>query len=128
MPRDVELLVVGAGPAGLAAASEATRSGVPTLLVDAGETTGGQYYARPPGGRWDEGLPPWLVAGARTELLEVRLRTAVWGAFGDSVALVEDSRSELVRPASIVVATGAIERPLPFPGWDQPGSPRTGRS
>ncbi|HEY5317331.1 MAG TPA: FAD/NAD(P)-binding oxidoreductase [Solirubrobacteraceae bacterium] len=121
MATEVELLIVGAGPAGLAAASEATRAGVPTLLVDAGESTGGQYYARPPGGRWDEGLPASLIAGARAELLDVRLRTPAWGAFGDDVALVTDGRSELVRPGAIIVATGAIERAVPFPGWDRPG-------
>jgi NADPH-dependent 2,4-dienoyl-CoA reductase/sulfur reductase-like enzyme len=118
---EVELLVVGAGPAGLAAASEATAAGVPTLLVDAADATGGQYYARPPGGGFDDGLPRELTAGARPELLDLRLRTAVWGAFGDAVALVCDGRSELVRPAAVVIATGAIERPLPFPGWDRPG-------
>jgi D-hydroxyproline dehydrogenase subunit alpha len=119
--REVELLVVGAGPAGLAAASEATAAGVATMIVDSADATGGQYYARPPGGGFDDGLPPELTAGARSELIELRLRTAVWGAFGDAVALVCDGRSELVRPAALVVATGAIERPLPFPGWDRPG-------
>ena len=116
-----ELLVVGAGPAGLSAASEATRAGVRTLVLDAGESTGGQFYARPPGGAWDEGVPQALVTGARLELLDVRLRTAVWGAFGDSVAVVREGHSSLVRPGSIVLATGATERVVPFPGWDQPG-------
>jgi NADPH-dependent 2,4-dienoyl-CoA reductase/sulfur reductase-like enzyme len=121
MSREVELLIVGAGPAGLAAASEATRAGIRTLLVDAAESTGGQYYARPPGGAWDQGLPPSLIAGARPELLDVRLHTAAWGAFGEDVALARDGRSELVRPAAVIVATGAIERAVPFPGWDRPG-------
>jgi NADPH-dependent 2,4-dienoyl-CoA reductase/sulfur reductase-like enzyme len=57
MDREPELLVVGAGPAGLGAASEATRAGVRTLLLDAGESAGGQIYAGGPGGSWDEGLP-----------------------------------------------------------------------
>jgi D-hydroxyproline dehydrogenase subunit alpha len=121
MTREVEVLVVGAGPAGLAAAAEATAAGARTLVVDAGEATGGQYYARPPGGSWDAGLPATVVAGARPELLDVRLRTAVWGAFGDAVALVTGEESELVRPRSLVLATGAAERALPIPGWDRPG-------
>ena len=121
MRAEPELLIVGAGPAGLAAASEATRAGVTAMLVDAGESTGGQFYARPPGGAWDEGIPPAIVDGVRPELLRVRLRTAVWGAFGDRFALVEDRSSELIRPAAVIIATGAIERPVPFPGWDRPG-------
>jgi NADPH-dependent 2,4-dienoyl-CoA reductase/sulfur reductase-like enzyme len=120
MTPEIELLVVGAGPAGLAAAAEATAAGVRTTLVDAGATTGGQYYARPAGGAWNEGLPPMLIAGMREELLDLRLGTAVWGAFGADVALVADGRSELVRPAAMVLATGAVERPLPLPGWDAP--------
>ncbi len=121
MLADPGLLIVGAGPAGLAAASEATRAGVQTMIVDAGESTGGQYYAHPPGGGWDHGLPPALVAGARAELLDVRLRTAVWGAFGDRVAVARDGHSQLLRPGAIILATGASERIVPFPGWDRPG-------
>jgi NADPH-dependent 2,4-dienoyl-CoA reductase/sulfur reductase-like enzyme len=94
---------------------------VATLLVDAADSTGGQIYARAPGTTWDAGLPPAVVAGARADLLDVRLGTAAWGAFGDRVALVTGERTRLTQPAAIVLATGAIERPVPFPGWDRPG-------
>ena len=118
--REVDLLVVGAGPAGLGAAAEGTAVGLRTLVVDAAPVAGGQYYAHPTGRDWKDGLPPGLWAGADERLLELRTSTGAWGAFGDAVALESDNQPEVVRPAATVLATGAIERPLPFPGWDRP--------
>ena len=121
MLADIGLLIVGAGQAGLAAAREETRAGVQTMIVDAGESTGGLFYAHARGGGWDHGLPRALVAGARAELLDVRLRTAVWGAFGDSVAVARDGHSQLLREGAIILATGARERIVQFKGWDERG-------
>ena len=123
-----ELVVVGAGPAGLAAAAAATGHGIRTLILDRRSQGGGQYYARPPARRWLDGLPGHILAGLEPQLLEVRLNAEVWGAFPErTLALsVEGNGSELVEAGSIVLATGASERPLPFPGWDGVGVMATG--
>ncbi len=120
-PERVELLVIGAGPAGLAAAAEASAAGVETLVIDSTAATGGQYYARPSGSAHFDGLPEEVVGGLREDRVEVRLGTSAWGVFGDRVALIDSRRSYVVEPSAVVLATGGYERPLPFPGWDLPG-------
>ena len=120
----VELAIVGAGPAGLAAAAAATRHGVETALFDRRDRAGGQYYARPAGADWLDGLPAETFRGLRPEYLDVRLESDVWGAFPDrtlAFSPAEGTESTLLRADAVLVATGAIERPQPFNGWDTPG-------
>ena len=120
----VELAVVGAGPAGLGAAAAATSHGVRTMLLDRRAQAGGQYYARPLRSSWLAGLPHGIAGGVRRDLLDARMQTDVWGAFPErtlALAGVDGSPSSLVAAESIVFATGASERPQPFPGWELPG-------
>jgi NADPH-dependent 2,4-dienoyl-CoA reductase/sulfur reductase-like enzyme len=120
--REVEVLVVGAGPAGIGAAAETTRHGLQTTLVDSRTQPGGQYYARPAGATWAAGLPEHLTEGLNTSRLDVRNETQVWGAFtGMAFGLAGPTTSEMVRARSVILATGAFEAPIPFPGWDRPG-------
>lgn len=137
-----EVLVVGAGPAGMAAAQAARRRGAPVIMLDSADDLGGQYWRH---------LPPerptrrehalhhdWAKFSRLREELERDdgcriLRSAqVWaieqaaGGAGTLHVLVgppDGSNRERLTfaPDAIVIATGAHDRTLPFPGWDLPG-------
>lgn len=116
---EASVVVVGAGPAGLAAAVHAAEAGVSVLVLDAAPRLGGQVWRHrgpPPRAarRWDTRLSG---AGAR------RLFGAtVVDAPGEGRLLVEhEGRGQRVLYGSLVLATGARERFLPFPGWTLPG-------
>lgn len=129
--REVELAVVGAGPAGLCAAMEGARRGVQVALIDENSRPGGQLFkqihkffgseAHRAGTRGvDIGaqlLKETLEAG-----VEVMLDTVVWGLFeGNTLALVREGRSFDVKAERMILATGAMENALAFPGWTLPG-------
>lgn len=126
---DVELAVIGAGPAGLAAAVAAAEAGVRVALIDEQGAPGGQIWRQPPPGT----TPP---AALRTPAEGERLlaqarqldgityleRTLVWGYFsGGELGLLRDGAVRRLRARRIVVATGAYDLPVAFPGWTLPG-------
>ncbi|MBS0373112.1 MAG: sarcosine oxidase subunit alpha family protein [Proteobacteria bacterium] len=135
-----EVLVVGAGPAGLAAATAAAATGARVILCDEQAELGGALLAEPdteidgrPAGDWLAATVAALRANPRVTLLA---RTTAFGYFPhNNVGLVERLTDHLesppaalprerlwqVRAREVVLATGAIERPLPFPGNDRPG-------
>ena len=115
-----DLLVVGAGPAGVSAAAEASRHGLQVILVDSRPNAGGQYYARPAPASAFGGLPDKLTTGMSPERVAYWGRSELWGAFGDVMAVTTPAGTRLVAPRGVVVATGALERPQPFPGWTDP--------
>ena len=128
-----DVLVVGAGPGGLAAAEAAASLGADVLLLDERKVPGGQYYKQTAPdlkiGALDRqqqdganAIAAALGAGAR--LIE---EAAVWGVFAGPLFCVETSNSALtVLPRATVVATGAYERPRFVPGWEIPGVMTTG--
>lgn len=133
--RDVEVLVIGAGPAGLAAGRAAALSGAKVLLVDEREKAGGQYFKQPGLGfdidetcldaQFREGLT--LYRSALAAGVEICFATTVWGAFhGPQVAVSSASGSQLINAQRVVVSPGAYERPVAFPGWTLPGVMTTG--
>jgi NADPH-dependent 2,4-dienoyl-CoA reductase/sulfur reductase-like enzyme len=117
-----ELAVVGAGPAGLAAAITAARAGVHVTLVD--------EYPRP-GGQYLKGTSPPVTATEKqghallrdlAELdVELRTETLVWGIEGMRLALHGPHGLDWLEARAVVVATGAREMVIPFPGWTLPG-------
>jgi NADPH-dependent 2,4-dienoyl-CoA reductase/sulfur reductase-like enzyme len=137
--RDV--VVVGAGPAGLAAARAAASAGARVTLLDAADGLGGQYWRHlppeRPAGR--EGLlhHKWAVFGELADALRahpavtVLPSAQVWslerhdGGVRLNVLVGEpdgEGREALVlEPDALVLATGAHDRTLPFPGWQLPG-------
>lgn len=127
--RSVRVAVIGAGPAGLSAAVAAAQAGAQVLLLDENSTVGGQlrYRVMPVAGLAGEVVPAFQLARAlrgEAETAGVELVSAarVWGIFPDRVvAVAEGERSWLVRAEQIVVATGSVDLPLPFPGWTLPG-------
>jgi sarcosine oxidase, subunit alpha len=132
-----DVLVVGAGPAGIAAALAAGRSGARTILCDEQAEPGGSLLAEAsaridgaPAAAW---LAASLLALAAMPNVRVMSRTQAFGYFAQNhVALCEQvvggaeavgprERLWQVRAGRVVVAAGAIERPLVFPGNDLPG-------
>lgn len=134
--RTVELLVIGGGPAGQAAAVTAAELGVQVLLVDEGPIRQSWMARQVPrwyGERLPELLPPdeaeRRYRAARPGLaeaeqlgVEVRLGCACWGLFPGLLAgLYDGEQVQLVQARQIILATGSIEQPLPFSGWTLPG-------
>jgi NADPH-dependent 2,4-dienoyl-CoA reductase/sulfur reductase-like enzyme len=131
MPERVELLVVGAGPAGLCAAIEAARAGVRVVVVDENDQPGGQIFRQLPR-PFRTSNPARLGTEFRRgrallDLLEglpIRLlsNAVAWGSFEDRVLEVtHDGLALRFRAEAIVLATGAYDRPVPLPGWTLPG-------
>ncbi|MDE2304035.1 MAG: (2Fe-2S)-binding protein, partial [Gammaproteobacteria bacterium] len=132
----VDVLVIGSGPAGLAAARAAGRAGARVLLVEQDFLLGGSLL-RAPVDSPEEMLRGQLVADlADLHNVEIQTRTTAFGVYdGATVALIErheqarpdpdrgEARETLitVRARCIVHATGAIERPLVFGDNDRPG-------
>jgi NADPH-dependent 2,4-dienoyl-CoA reductase/sulfur reductase-like enzyme len=129
--RAAECIVVGGGPAGLAAARTAARHGVQVTLVDENAELGGQYYRqlpatfRPPdpsklGKESVEGRA--LIDEVRALGVELRLDAVVWGIFDQrTVAIATRNGTERITAQAVILAPGAYDRPVPFPGWTLPG-------
>lgn len=130
-----DVLVVGGGPAGLAAARVAATAGLEVLVVDERRKLGGQYFKQPAEGfrvdatavdaQFAEGMR--LLSAAREAGTRIMSGATVWGAFGpDAIAVVAAGRTQLIRPKRLILATGAYERAVPVPGWTTPGVMTTG--
>ncbi len=128
----VDLAIVGAGPAGMAAAVLAAELGLDTVLIDEADAPGGQIYravesaretspkASPLGADYLAGRP--LAAALRASAAAYRPATMVWHIDPDgTLSLVSEGRGEAIVARHILLATGAIERPVPVPGWTLPG-------
>lgn len=125
-----DVVVIGAGPAGLAAASEAARAGLDTLLVDENVGPGGQIYrsitSTPVESRAVLGPDYWAGEALVGELNEsgasVVQGATVWSLDPDlQLAISLAGQSRLIQARRVVIATGAMERPFPIPGWTLPG-------
>ncbi|MDP6705906.1 MAG: NAD(P)/FAD-dependent oxidoreductase [Alphaproteobacteria bacterium] len=133
MSRRVELAIVGAGPAGLAAATLAAELGLETLVLDEQAVPGGQIYRnvegvaanRPAdldllGPDYARGLEiVWDFRGSGAEYLP---ESAVFEVkAGGGIGIVRRGAAELIRADQVLIAAGAMERPVPIPGWTLPG-------
>lgn len=116
-----DVVVVGAGPAGLAAARTASEAGARVLLIDQYPRPGGQIWRHRPG---DE-LPAdarEAIAAAAPPAVSVATRATVVDVDGPRQLIVSFAgRVSRISAGAIVLATGALERLLPFPGWTLPG-------
>lgn len=130
-----EVLVVGAGPAGLAAARDLARAGVDVLVVDERKKLGGQYYKQPAAafpvdverldGQYLAGRR--LIDQARESGARLMLGVSVWAAFEpDRFLARSDDERWVIRPERVILASGAYERGVPMPGWTLPGVMTTG--
>jgi sarcosine oxidase, subunit alpha len=114
--RHADVLVVGGGPAGLAAATRAAELGADVVLADEGPEPGGHLLER---GSTERARA--LAAGAREAGVELISPGTALGFFDGLVAIWERDTLHQVRAARHVIATGTIEQPLVFAGNDLPG-------
>ncbi len=136
MQEACDVAVIGAGPAGLAAAATAARAGLSTVLLDEQATAGGQVHravTRSPmaARRAVLGEDYWkgerLVAECAASGARVEHGASAWSVSRDGeVAWSRDGAARLLRARHVVVATGALERPFPVPGWTLPGAMTAG--
>ncbi len=119
-----DLLVIGAGPAGLSAALAAAQGGVSVLLADLNPGPGGQIWrAAKPDGAGESGRLLRDVAAhpGITALNGAQLVLAEGSGRGRVLQFSTSGGAVRARPARVILATGATERFLPFPGWTLPG-------
>lgn len=122
----VDLAVIGAGPAGLAAALAAAERGLRVALLDERPLAGGQYLlpAQARGGALTESerLGGELLRRLETGQVDRRPGVTVWNVTSAlSLGLLENGRASTLAAGAIVLASGAREQVAPFPGWTLPG-------
>jgi NADPH-dependent 2,4-dienoyl-CoA reductase/sulfur reductase-like enzyme len=126
----VDLIVIGAGPAGISAALEASARGLKVVLLDEQRQPGGQIYRnvaqadgqrrRILGGDYTAGLA--LVEALKASDVRYVPNAAVWQVTDEHrVHVLLNGNARVLQGRQVLIATGAMERPMPIPGWTLPG-------
>lgn len=127
-----EIVIVGAGPAGIAAAEVLCAQGLKPILIDEGARAGGQGYRRPSD---DLALDMKRLMGSEATrydalhrrfasllpTIDYRPGTLVWAIDGNQLHLLRDGRAEALAFDKLLIASGAMDRVAPLPGWTLPG-------
>ena len=127
-----DLVIIGAGPAGLAAAIEASRHDLSTLVLDDQPAPGGQVYRNITQNKGQRhasaflGKDYWsgtkLVGDFAHVSANVLTESRVWQITNDrQVFFSRQGKAQNVQAGAVLVATGAMERPMPIAGWTLPG-------
>ena len=125
-----DLVVIGGGPAGLAAAALAARAGLATVLFDENPGLGGQIYraitSTPVADRAILGEDYWagaeLAAEAKASGALIVNGATVWSLDPNRVVGVSIAgAARMIEAHRVIIATGSLERPFPIPGWTLPG-------
>jgi len=133
--KHYQLLIIGGGPAGLAAATTASDHGISCAVLDEQATPGGQIYraiesipdqrAKQLGSEYQRGKA--IAAAFRNSDAEYYPETKVWSLNkAREVGILRDNETSIISADKIIVASGAMERPVPFPGWTLPGVMQAG--
>lgn len=128
-----DLVIVGAGAAGMAAASTAASLGVDVTVLDEQPAPGGQIYRaiervrdeRPRDlellGK-DYAVGGDLATSFRNARVDYRPGNTVWQIEDDGTVWTSDgTKAACIKGKYVLLATGAMERPMPIPGWTLPG-------
>jgi NADPH-dependent 2,4-dienoyl-CoA reductase/sulfur reductase-like enzyme len=131
--NESEFVIIGGGPGGVAAAIEAVKAGVKVTLLDENERLGGQCFrqfakgfkvADPDalGPDYEEGQELLHQFSLMKDKIRYLNNALVWGIFKDrTLALARNGTSSSLSFKHLLAATGAYDRPVPFPGWTLPG-------
>ena len=126
-PDRTDLAIIGAGPAGMAAALTAINTGADVALLDEHATPGGAVWRGLDGAKHHALAPDYpdgvsmlnRFSGAKLRHLG---NATVWEVTRDRVITYsQDGTARQIAARRIILATGALERPMPFPGWTLPG-------
>lgn len=131
---DPRIVIVGAGPAGIRAAETLVDNGLQPVLIDEAPRCGGQIYRQPPAdagfARSVEQLYGFEADRARAlhatfdrlaGRIDYRPQTLAWDITDRTVFTETTGRVEPVAFDALILATGAMDRIIPFPGWTLPG-------
>ncbi|MCK4820922.1 FAD-dependent oxidoreductase [bacterium] len=128
--KNFDIAVIGAGPAGLAASIVAAKSGAKVVLIDENAKPGGQLFkqihkffgskAHQAGIRGID-IGYQFLTETKNLGVDVLLESTVWGIFGKQIAIITAQKQKMICAKIIILATGAQENSLRFPGWTLPG-------
>jgi thioredoxin reductase len=130
LERAYDVVIVGAGPAGLAAAAAVAGAGLNTLVLDENPAPGGQIYraitTTPVKDRDVLGPDYWhgatLVEAAQKSGAQIAHGSLVWSLGRDlELGVSQAGATQMLRARRVILATGTLERPFPIPGWTLPG-------
>lgn len=117
-----DVLIVGAGPAGMAAAVAAAPGGASIVVIDDNPAPGGQIWRDGPGAALLPAARKWRDALERHANIRVRSGTRTVAVPAPNELLLEDPEGATrMRWRKLILCTGARELLLPFPGWTLPG-------
>ena len=131
--NELDLAIIGAGPAGLSAATLAAGLGLSVTVFDENPAPGGQIYRSIEtvmatrsddlaflGDAYRAGDA--ITRGFRASKAGYSPSTSVWLVQKDrQIGIVRDGKASMLKARRILIATGAHERPMPIPGWTLPG-------
>lgn len=131
---NAEVTILGAGPAALAATAELISHRIPVTIIDENQLPGGQYFRQIPKSfritertvfdkaSSDYSRSTFLFQTLNHPLVTYMPNTVIWGYFSDyKLGYVSADASGEISAKFIIVASGAFDRPVPFPGWTLPG-------
>lgn len=129
-----DLAIIGAGPAGMSAALQVAEAGLSVTVIDEQARAGGQIFRRPPaefGARHGVYRPyPWAKALIERfedhPLIDARFRATAFGILrteegGLELAVSDAQGGHRIAARRVLIATGAYDMPVAFPGWTLPG-------
>jgi thioredoxin reductase/bacterioferritin-associated ferredoxin len=133
--NEVDLVIIGGGPAGITAATEAARMGTSVALIEENQNLGGKVFA-PTGSTIKGSAADEIEKSIGSRILKdfervrdnisVFLRTELWG-FADQKIVLLYSEADAEKPVKrirgdkLIISVGAFEKAIPFPGWTLPG-------
>ena len=128
------ILIVGAGPAGLRAAEMLAEAGLSPILVDEAPRVGGQIYRQPPrvpgfmrtatqlyGAAADRARDLFVTFDRIRNRIDYRPGSLVYDLIDNRAVIARDGKSEEIVFDALILATGAMDRIAPAPGWTLPG-------
>lgn len=121
-----DILIIGAGPSGLAAGIAAKENGLHVKIIDEFPHAGGRLLGQlheEPSGEWWNGIEETKKLLDQTETLniEISLLVSVHHIEKLDDSFLTHTQSELIQSKTVIIATGAAESAAPIPGWTLPG-------
>lgn len=126
------IVIVGAGPAGVRAAEILAEAGQRPIIVDEARRPGGQIYRQPPAGAEREAAKLYGTEAGKAQAIHAALgklggkvdyrpNTLVWNCFNGKLNVLSNGAQGVIPYDRLILATGAFDRVIPFPGWTLPG-------